>query len=287
MQFGASTWLWVSPFTTQSVALFARIKSFGFDFVEIPVEDPGAIDPRIVRRALEDHGLKAVVCGAFGPARDLTNDDAAVRAGCREYIGRSLDLCVALGSSLFAGPMYAAVGKARLAPPAQRQLEWRRAVEELRGVAEQAGGLGLQLAIEPLNRFESDLVNTAADAVRLVDEIAHPAARVMLDSFHMTIEERDLEQAVLTAGARLAHVQVSENYRGTPGTGLTNWMALRRGLEAVRYRGGMSIESFTTDNKELAGAVCFWNPKAESQDALARDGLKFLKQTFRREALPG
>jgi D-psicose/D-tagatose/L-ribulose 3-epimerase len=280
MKFGVSTWLWTSPFATATTAMFPKIKKMGFDFIEIPVEDPALIDGRAVRRALDDNGLAGVVCGAFGPSRDLTADDPKLRTNALEYITRCLDLTGELGGKFLAGPMYSAVGKARLVPAEQRRIEWQRAVENVRQAAVIAAARNLQLAIEPLNRFESDLVNTAADAVRLVDEIAHPAARVMLDTFHMTIEERDLEAAVRTVGSRLIHVQVSENYRGTPGTGLTPWNSLKRGLDSVGYRGGVSIESFTTENKELAGAVCFWTPKAESQDAFATDGLAFLKKLF-------
>ena len=137
---------------------------------------------------------------------------------------------------------------------------------------------GLKIALEPLNRFESDLVNTTDDAIRMVKDIKHPAAKVMIDSFHMSIEERDVEQAIKAAGDDLIHVQVSENYRGSPGSGQTPWDAYKRGLEAINYKGVVSIESFTTKNVELAGAVCFWTPKADTQDDFAKDGLKFLKK---------
>ncbi|MEO6915767.1 MAG: sugar phosphate isomerase/epimerase family protein, partial [Chitinophagaceae bacterium] len=137
---------------------------------------------------------------------------------------------------------------------------------------------GLQIALEPLNRFESDLVNTVDDVLRLIDDINHPAAKVMLDSFHMGIEERDAEKAIIKAGDKLLHIQVAENYRGTPGSGQTNWEAYRRGLEKINYTGVVSIESFTTENRELAGAVCFWHPMAETQDLFASEGLAFLKK---------
>jgi D-psicose/D-tagatose/L-ribulose 3-epimerase len=136
----------------------------------------------------------------------------------------------------------------------------------------------VQIALEPLNRFESDLVNNVNDVNRMIDDIGKPNAKIMLDGFHMNIEENDLEQAVVSAGDRLIHVQVSENYRGTPGTGQTRWEALRKGLERIKYNGAVTIESFTTDNKELAGAVCFWRPMAETQDGFAREGLRFLKK---------
>jgi D-psicose/D-tagatose/L-ribulose 3-epimerase len=173
--------------------------------------------------------------------------------------------------------MYSAVGKARMVPSGQRKREWDLAVTNLRQVCGMAADKGLQIALEPLNRFESDLVNTVDDVMRLVEDISHPAARIMLDSFHMSIEERDVESAIKQTGESLVHLQVSENYRGTPGTGQTPWAAYRNGLEAIGYTGIVSIESFTPENKELAGAVCFWHPMAESQDAFAQDGLRFLK----------
>lgn len=278
MKFGVSTWLWTSPFSTETVALFPKIKRMGFDFVEIPIEDPALIDGAKVRKALAEHGLTPVSCGAWGPSRDLTSDDPKPRENSFEYIKRSFDLTNELGGKFLAGPMYSAVGKARLVPPPQRKIEWQRAVENVRKVAEMAAAQNLKLAIEPLNRFETDLVNTAEDVMRLIKDINHPAAEVMLDSFHMTIEERDLEQAIKSVGKKLLHVQVSENYRGTPGTGQTRWDSFKRGLDAVGYQGGVAIESFTPEIKELAGAVCFWRPMAASQDGFASEGLAHLKK---------
>lgn len=250
----------------------------GFDTVEIAVEDPALINGHAVKAALQKYKLNAVVCGAFGPTRDLTNDDPAIHANCLKYIEDCLDLCVLWETGFFAGPMYSAVGKARMLPPAQRKAEWNMAVTNLRKVCEMARLRGLEIALEPLNRFESDLVNTAWDVVRLIDDIDHPAAKVILDGFHMSIEERNIEEAIKLAGNKLIHLQVAENYRGTPGTGQTNWDAYRRGLEAINYQGTVSIESFTPNNQELAQAVCIWHPLALSQEKFAVDGLAFLKK---------
>jgi D-psicose/D-tagatose/L-ribulose 3-epimerase len=281
VKFGVSTWLWTSPFNTESIpAIFSKIAEMGFDAVEIAVEDPSIIDGRIVKKGLEEYGLQAIICGAFGPSRDLTNDDPSVRENCFDYVRSCLDLCNTLGTSFFAGPMYSAVGKARMIPPEQRKREWDLAVNNLRVVCDMAGERNLEIALEPLNRFESDLINTAADVVRLIEDISHPAAKIILDGFHMNIEERDVEKAIISAGDKLIHFQVSENYRGTPGTGQTRWDAYKRGLEAINYKGFVSIESFTPENQELAGAVCFWHPMAESQDKFASEGLSFLKQLF-------
>jgi D-psicose/D-tagatose/L-ribulose 3-epimerase len=136
----------------------------------------------------------------------------------------------------------------------------------------------LEIALEPLNRFESDLINTAEDVMRLIHDVNHSSAKVLLDGFHMAIEERDLETAITAVGDKLIHVQVSENYRGTPGTGQTPWDSFKKGLKNINYGGVVSIESFTPEVKELAGAVCIWKNLAPSQDEFAAEGLSFLKK---------
>jgi D-psicose/D-tagatose/L-ribulose 3-epimerase len=278
IQFGVSTWLWTSPFTTESIdVLFPKISAMGFDVVEIAVEDPSLIDIKKLKAGLERNQLNAMVCGAFGPSRDLTHEDVSVHENCFSYIEACFDFCNELGTEFLGGPMYSAVGKARMVPADQRKREWDLAVKNLRTVSEMGAARGLQIALEPLNRFESDLVNNTDDVLRLIADIDHPAAKVMLDGFHMNIEERDIVKAIISAGDKLIHMQVSENYRGTPGTGQTRWDDYREGLTAIDYKGVVSIESFTPDNRELAGAVCFWHPMAESQDGFATEGLRFLK----------
>ena len=276
--FGVSTWLWTSPFNRETVALFPKIKSFGYDAVEIPVEDPSLIDLDLVKKALADQELKAIICGAFGPSRDLTHADPAFHQTCFNYLDSCLEIASELGAGFVAGPMYSAVGKARLVAPEQRKVEWDLAVSNLRKVCRRAGEFGLDLAIETLNRFETDLINTSEDLMRLIGDINEPQAKAVLDGFHLNIEEPDLESAIRRVGDKLIHVQVSENYRGTPGTGQTNWAAWKRGLEAINYRGTISIESFTPQVKELAGAVCIWKPLVPSQDGFAKEGLEFLRK---------
>ena len=279
VKIGVSTWLWTSPFRAEeALGLFGKIAALGYDAVEIAVEDPTLIDIPTVKAALAANQLEAIICGAFGPSRDLTSDDKQLQRNGLDYIEACLDIADALGSRFFAGPMYSAVGKARMVAPEQRTIEWERAVSNLQTVCESAASRGLEIALEPLNRFESDLINNVDDLLRLIGDISHPAAKICLDMFHMNIEEPDPEAAIIKAGKQLIHVQVSENYRGTPGTGNASWDAYRRGLEAIGYQGVVSIESFTPANKELAAAVCIWRNLAESQDAFAREGHAFLRK---------
>lgn len=250
----------------------------GYDAVEIPVEYPEKIDGKLVQSALRDNGLEPVVCGAFGPSRDLTHEDPSVHETCFRYIIQCFDLCNEWNAKFLAGPMYSAVGKARMVSAEQRKTEWDRAVKNIHKVCSLAAERALEVALEPLNRFESDLINTADDVMRLIKDVNHPAAKVLLDGFHMGIEERDLEKAIISAGDKLIHVQVSENYRGTPGTGQTPWDSFKKGLAKINYRGVVSIESFTPEVKELAGAVCIWKNLASSQDEFASQGITFLKR---------
>jgi len=278
VKLGVSTWVWTSPFSTEeSPTLFKKIAALGYNVVEIAVEDPGLIDSKKVKEELERNGLSVIVCGAFGSTRDLTSNDPDLQRNSLAYIEECLNLATELGANFFAGPMYSAVGKARMVSNEQREIEWTRAVENLRTVCEMASSRGLEIALEPLNRFESDLVNNIDDVLRMIEQINHPAAKICLDMFHMNIEERDPGLAIRKAGDKLLHVQVSENYRGTPGTGNASWDKYYQALEAIDYKGAISIESFTPDNKELAGAVCIWRKLADDQDTFARDGYTFLK----------
>lgn len=281
IKFGVSTWLWTSPFTTASIEpMFKKVAEMGFDAIEIAVEDPSQIDNDAVKKALGKYHLTPIVCGAFGRTRDLTHEDPVIHLQCFQYIEDCLKCCKAWNAGFVAGPMYSAVGKTRMLSAEKRNAEWDLAVRNLRIACEMAARYDCYLALEPLNRFESDLVNTAKDVCRMIDEIEHPAAKVMLDSFHMNIEESDPYQAIVDAGDRLIHFQISENHRGIPGTGITPWNAYQRGLNAINYKGVVSIESFTPNNQELAEAVCIWRPFAESQDEFAISGLQFMQQLF-------
>jgi len=275
---GVNTWVWESPFTAASVGLIAKAQAMGFDAVTIPVEEPAAIDARAVAGALRDTGLRVHVTGAFGPTRDLTHDESRFREESLAYLADTLVLCEAWGARLLVGPCYSAVGKRRHVPPEQREREWERAVRGLRRAGAMAADHGVTLAVEPLNRFETDLVNTAAQLVRLLRDVAHPAVKAHLDTFHMNIEEKDVAAAVELAGTELVYVDASESDRGTPGSGQVDWAGLARGLRAIGYRGDCVIESFTPACRTIAAAAAIWRPLAPSQDALAQDGLRFLRR---------
>jgi D-psicose/D-tagatose/L-ribulose 3-epimerase len=280
MRFGASTFIWTSPFCNDTLDLIDHAKSLGFDILEICIEDPATIDTARIVARLNHTGMKATVCGAFGPDRDLSSDDAAVRENGVTYVRRCIEIAAALGAATVVGPMYAATGKTRMLAPQERQAQWRLAVESISLAADFAQTHGVALGIEPLNRFETDLVNTVDQGIRMVTDVGRQNVGLLLDTFHMNIEEKDIPAALRRAGNHIFEFHACANDRGAPGEDHLPWREIVQALRDVRFHGPVVIESFTPDIKEIARAVSIWRPMAESGDALAASGLRHLKGAF-------
>jgi len=173
--------------------------------------------------------------------------------------------------------MYSAVGKARLEDPRARQEEWDRSVTGMREMATYASQKGVRLALEPLNRFETDMINTVAQGLDFINQVGMENVGLHLDTFHMHLEEKSSAAAIRMAGQKIFHFHACENDRGVPGTGQVHWTEIAEALIETGYAGPVVIESFTPQVKEIARAVCIWREIAPSQDAIAIEGLKFLK----------
>jgi D-psicose/D-tagatose/L-ribulose 3-epimerase len=274
---GANTWIWVSPLTDDRLAQLApRIGEMGFDAVELQVENPGDWDPGRAAEVLEEHELGASLCAVMPPGRDLLGDDGEV-ASTQDYLRHCVDVAARIGSRAVGGPIYSAVGRTWLLDPAEWRRTIERLVEALRPVAEYAGDHGVALALEPLNRYETSLINTAEQGLEVVDALDSDALGLLLDTYHMNIEEKSPADAIRLAGSRLVHVHACGSDRGTPGADHLDWGAIAAALRDVDYEGQVSIESFTSENETIAVAASIWRPLAPSQDALARDGLAFLR----------
>lgn len=278
MRFGASTFIWESPFGDDKLYLAQRVADLGFDTLEICIEDPARVTATAVRQAAVEAGISIAVCGAFGPDRDVSHEEPVRRKLGLDYLKACIDLAAEVGAQNVIGPMYSATGKTRLLPEAEREQQRNWAAESLREAGEYAGQHGVGLAIEPLNRFETDLVNTVAQGLDLCARIGLDNVGLLLDTFHMNIEERSIPESIRAAGSRLRHFHACENDRGAPGTGHVEWEGVFAALRNIGYDGLISIESFTPEIKEIARAVSTWRPVAESGDQLASEGLTFLKR---------
>lgn len=281
MRFGVNTFLWASPCTTAAVTELApKVRSMGFDILEIAVEDPALIDVMLVKQVLQDHELDTIVCGAFGPNRNISSSDPQPRENAREYLIWLIEAAAQLGSATVCGPMYSAIGKDHIDDPVERHKEWHRAVSGIRDMAQVAQKQGIKLAMEPLNRFETDMINVVSQGLQFIDETDMENVGLHLDSFHMHLEEKNSGAAIQQAGSRIFHFHACENDRGIPGTGQVRWNEIAQALKDVDYQGPVVIESFTSQVKEIARAVSIWREIAPSQDAIAQQGLGFLKTLF-------
>jgi D-psicose/D-tagatose/L-ribulose 3-epimerase len=278
MKFGANTFIWRSPFSTKTdLDLLDKIKAMGFDLIEVAVEDPELIDLDLLKAALNETGLGLVTCGVFGPGRNLSSLDEGERNAAKEYLTWMINAAQFLGSDVVIGPMYSAVGKARLEDPTDREKEWQLAVEGLIEMSAYAKERGVKLAFEPLNRFETDLVNVVDQGLKLINDVGADNLGFHLDTFHMHLEEKDSVSAIYKAGERVFHFHACENDRGVPGTGQVDWKGIFQALVEIGYKGSIVIESFTPEVKSIARAVCIWREIAPDQDTIAREGLRFIK----------
>jgi D-psicose/D-tagatose/L-ribulose 3-epimerase len=276
---GASAWIWRSPVTDSELAwLVPHVAALGFDAIELPVEEVGLWDPARTAALLGAHGLGATVCCAMPPGRDLT--DPARALDTAGYLRACVDAAAAVGSPVVSGPMYAPVGKLWRMAPEERSETLAGVAAALRPVAEHAEAAGVSLGVEPLNRFETSLVNTVEQGMQLVGLVNSPACGLLLDSFHLNIEERDPAAAIRSAGSGLVHFHACANDRGAPGADHLPWDAMAAALPPGVP---VAIESFTPDNDAIAAAARVWRPLAESPDALARDGLEFLRGLLGRD----
>ncbi len=281
MRFGINSFLFTSPFTTASTRLFKTFKKWGFDTVEIPIEDPSHIDPAKVKAAADKAGLAiGSVCACMGPGRDFRGSDAD-QATAMAYCKAIIDQAAAMGCPRLIGPVYSVVGKADAVEAAQQKVEWDLVVKNLKVLAAHAEAKGVTICIEPLNRFETDFLNTCDQGLKLIRAVKSPAVKLHLDTFHMNIEEKNQAAAIQKAGKLLGHFHACGSDRGTPGGDHIAWREIAKALKAVHYQGDVVIESFTTDVKVIARAAAIWRKIEPKRNDIAVKGLAFLKQNLR------
>jgi len=257
---------------------FAMLKDAGFDGVEIPIFDREVDKYAELGERLESLGLERLAVSARGADDNPISDDPAVRAEAVAATRANLDSAAALGAPRICGPLGAPLGVFSGAPPTAAERD--RAVAYLQEVAPYAEERGVTIVLEYLNRFEMYLTNTAADLAALVREVGHSHCRMMYDTFHAHIEEKDPRAALQECKDVLVHVHLSENDRSTPGAGQVDWETTFAALGEIGYDGWVVIEAFGDSLPELAGATKIWRRMFESEEQLARDGAAFVRRSL-------
>jgi D-psicose/D-tagatose/L-ribulose 3-epimerase len=275
MKFGVNTFLWTGNFGPEHFHLLPKIKEQGFNGIEVALIRPGDFKANEIRKALETVGLECTVCSVLPGELSLVSPDASVRAKTVTHMTECFKLVADAGAKLVAGPLYSPVGyitgKRRTAD------EWKNAVAGYQQLGPVLAACGVEVGIEPLNRFETYFLNTTEDAVKLCAEINHPNVGILWDTFHANIEEKNPAQALLSSGKFLKHVHTCENDRGTPGSGHVDWKGVFASLRDLKYDRWLTIESFGFAIGELSAAASIWRDLARTPEDIAFEGVKFLK----------
>jgi D-psicose/D-tagatose/L-ribulose 3-epimerase len=285
MKFGVNTFIWSAEYDPSVAALLPLIKERGFDGVEVPLFRPADFPAREIRRATEANGLECTICSVLVRGLSLIDEDAVVRGKTHQHLVEVIKAAADAGAKMIAGPLYCPVGYL----PGRRRTanEWDRAVEGYQALTSTLAQNGVTLAIEPLNRFETFFLNTAADAAALCDRVAHPSVGVLFDTFHANIEEKNIAAGYRTVGRHLKHVHTCENDRGIPGSGHVEWPVVFQALRDLRYDGWLTIESFGFTLGDLSAAAAIWRDIESSPESIAFDGVEFLKRNVRKMAAQG
>ncbi|HEU0119674.1 MAG TPA: sugar phosphate isomerase/epimerase family protein [Bryobacteraceae bacterium] len=275
MQIGVNTLLWTAAFTEAHFPLIAKAKALGLDGIELATFDFASFPAAAARRALEAEQMPGILCSALVAGMSLATDDTELRARALEFLRTGVRATAEAGMDLFIGPFCSAVGYL----PGRRRTEeeWKRCVDGLQRLGETAQECGVRVAVEPLNRFETFFLNTAADARRLAEEVAHPNIGILYDTFHANIEEKNQAAAIRLLGKHIFHVHTCENDRGIPGTGPIDWPGVMGALREIGYDDWLVIESFGPGIKEIAAAACIWRDLSATPEEIPALGARNLR----------
>ena len=279
-RFGAHAFIWRSEWTPAAARdVIEAAAAANLDFVEIPLLRPDSFDAAGTRALLDANGIGAT-CSLGLPAGATLPDDPAA---AERFLHHAVGQVAAVGSTVLSGVIYGTLGTLVGRPPTNADYDVIAA--SLRRVARDAAKVGVSLGIEPCNRYETYLVNTAAQGVDLIERIDEPNVFLHLDTYHMNVEERGFDAPIVAAGRHVRYMHLSESDRGTPGLGNVDWNGVFEGLAAIGYEGDLVMESFVAVNPDIARATCMWRDVIGDPDTLVRDGLAFLRDGARRHGL--
>lgn len=276
---GAWCLLWGSTFDRKYLYLAEHVKDLGFDGIEIPLTTQilTSLPIRELKERLSETGLAATFCAGLGPSQNVaTNDKRKQRQGI-EHLKKCVETVAEFNSSVLAGILYGVWGGFSGNPPTEDELNW--SAECIRKVAEYAESLKVDLAIEPCSRFECYLIATAQEGLRYLEKVGKDNVGLLLDTFQMNIEEKNLPAAILKAGDKLYHFHVCASDRGIPGKGHIDWEGVFGALRRIGYKRWLTVESFWPEAGGGAGAAAkVWRQLAPTPDHIAKGGLELVRK---------
>lgn len=278
MKVGMNLLLWTAAADDSHFSLVEDLSKWGFDGVEFPMFDPACSPWAKYKEHLDNLGMSSTVVGVLPDEASLIDESASAQENALNHLKASVDSCVEVGAETIAGPIYHPVGA--LIGRGPNDDERKRCVENLVKLGEHAKGSGVAISVEPLNRFETFFLNCQEDSATLIDAVGDGNIGILYDTFHANIEEKSIGDAIRRGGKRINHVHACSNDRGTPGEDHIPWGETVAALKEVGYDGWLTIEAFGAWLPEIAGATCIWRKMAPSEEHVAREGLKFVREQW-------
>ncbi len=278
MKYGLNMLLWTSDVTEAHYGILENIKKWGYDGVELPVFDLDPAKFAKLGKKLDELGLARTAVTVCADAENPISPDPAIRAAALTRLKKVIDSVAAAGGTLLCGPIHSALGT--FSGTGATGDEWKWALETLHQVADHAQQNKVMLACEYLNRFECYFLTSAADDARFCREANHPYLKMMYDTFHANIEEKDLTAAMRGCWDQVTHVHISENDRSTPGEGHVDWKTTFQTLKELKYDGWLTVEAFGLALPELAAATKIWRRMFPTEEYLAQNALAFMKKNM-------
>lgn len=278
MKFGMNLLLWASHITSEQFPIIEKLKKAGYDGVEVPVFEGDVKHFKTLGKELANQGLGCTAVTVLGEDTNPISPDPKIRQAAVDRLRWALENTAAAGGTILAGPVHSPLGGFTGQGPTAEEKAW--AAETLHKAAEEGQKVGVKIAVEYLNRFESYFLNTGADTRALVDAVNHPYFRTMYDTFHTHIEAKSPTSFVEALGNRIIHVHISENDRGTPGTGQVHWAETFKALRRINYDGWMTIEAFGRALPALAAATRVWRDLFSQPEEVYTQGLRFMKDSW-------
>lgn len=275
MKIGIHQHVFTKKLFSGNLDLMNVIRNYGFDSMDVNVRALDIPTAKLVRRRAEELGLHLMGGGSLPADKELLSSEREKRREAIEYMKTLVRKVHELGSTFYGGIIYAPFSKLTGKAPTKEELDY--SAEGLREVARYARGLGIRVGLEPANRYETYLINTIGDGLRLADSIGEDNVGILFDTFHTTIEEKSMYKAITAAGSRLYHVHVCANDRGIPGSGQVRWDDVFRGLKDIGYDGTITIEGFVDNTADVASGACIWRKFASSAEEMATEGLRFIR----------
>lgn len=277
MKFGIHAGLWMARWTDEITPILKTVADLGFDGVEVSLLGMNDEKAAALGKAVKDYGLQVTCSDGLSADKDITSEDPAIRQAGIEYLRWAVETTAKIGSRGLAGVVFAPWG---VYDPANKVQRAQRSSEAFAAIDADLERHNVTLGIEALNRFETDLVNTAAEAVAMAEASGSRRVGALLDTFHLNIEEKDIKSAITQSADRLVHFHVSDNDRGVPGSGHVPWDEVKSGLQAINYNEWIVAEMFVIQGNPASHDLNIWrNIEPDATDA-AKRALSFMQSTF-------